>query len=150
VHSCWLAFVFVLHVNSWFTLWAYRAETSWTVGELLLVLAVPMLLYLASHVSVPEIAASPPDRYDMEAHYYAHHRALLGLLAASMFVNLTSEYLLLEKDPVTRLNALRVAGLAILSLGAVSPRRRVHEAITLLALALLLYSFGFVNAPIAH
>lgn len=149
VHCCWLAFVFVLHVNSWFTLWAYRDQPSWTVGELLLLISVPILLYLASHVSVPEIVEHSAEEHDMRTYYYERHGALLGLLALSVLFNLACEFLLLTNEVLTLGNWLRIAGLALLVLGAVSSRPRVHVVITVAALAIILYGLGFIDHRIA-
>lgn len=149
VQSCWLVFIFILHVNSWFTLWAYRDQPSWTVGELLLLLSVPILLYLASHVSVPEIPEDSSARYDMRAYYYDRHGALLGLLALSVLFNLGCEYLLLANKVLTEVNVLRLAGLGLVTLGAISSRPAVHVTITLGVLGLLAYATGFIDNPIA-
>lgn len=149
VHTSWLAVIFVLHVNSWFTLWAYRDQPSWTVGQLLLLLSVPILLYLASHVSVPEIAEGSPEEHDMELYYYERHRVLLGLLALSALFNLGCEYLLLKTGVLTIANWLRLAGLGILLIGVISARPRVHAAITFAVLALFAYGLGVLDNPIA-
>lgn len=149
VHSVWLALVFVLHVNSWFTLWAYRDLPSWTVGQLLLLLSVPILLYLASHVSVPEIPENSAERYDMRTYYYERHRALLGLLALSVLFNLGCEYLLLKNQAFTLANWLRLAGLMLLVVGTISARPRLHATITAAALAMIVYGIGFLDDAIA-
>lgn len=149
VHSAWLALIFMLHVNSWFTLWAYRDLPSWTVGQLLLLLSVPILLYLASHVSVPEIEEYSSKRHDMRVYYYERHRPLLGLLALSVLFNLGCEYLLLKHEVFTLANWLRLVGLAILVIGVISARPRVHAVITLVALAIIGYGLAFLDNPIA-
>ncbi len=149
VHSCWLAVIFVLHVNSWFTLWSYRDLSSWTVGQLLLLLSVPITLYLASHVSVPEIVEDSPVRHDMRQYYFERHRSLLGLLALSALFNLGCEYLLLRANVFTLANWLRLAGLGILLAGTLSARPRVHAAIALAVLAMLAYALGVLDDPIA-
>lgn len=148
VHSAWVALVFILHVNSWFTLWAYRDLPSWTVGQLLLLLSVPILLYLASHVSVPEIAEDSQARHDMRVYYYERHRALLGLLALSVLFNLGSEYLLLKGQVFTLANWLRLVGLAMLVVGLITARPRVHAAITVAGIAIIAYALGFLDDPI--
>ena len=150
VHSCWLFFVFFAHVNSWFTLWAYRDQPSWTVGELLLLVSVPILLYLASHVSVPEIPEGSSDQYDMRTYFYRRHMILLGLVALSIIFNLGCEYLLLGSEVLTAGNWLRLAAIGLLVTGTLVSRPWVHVAIVVLLGTLLLYGISFLDNPIAN
>jgi len=54
VHTRWLALIFVSYVVSWFALWRFSQHAPWTVLQALLLLCVPILLYLISHLAVPE------------------------------------------------------------------------------------------------
>jgi hypothetical protein len=150
VHSCWLVFVFFAHVNSWFTLWAYHDQPSWRVGQLLMLVSVPILLYLASHVSVPEISEGTPDTYDMRTYFYKRHATLLGLLAMSIVFNLGCEYFLLEQEVLTLVNCLRLVCLGLLVVGVISSRHSVHVAIALLLGAMLAYGITFLDNQIAN
>lgn len=150
VHSCWLVFVFFAHVNSWFTLWAYRDLPSWTVGQLLMLVSVPIFLYLASHVSVPEMPENSSERYDMREYFYRRHATLLGLVTVSILFNLGCEYLLLEQQAFTVGNWLRLATLSLLLFGIFVSRPAVHVAIVLLLGALLLYALTFLDNLIAY
>jgi hypothetical protein len=150
VHSSWLVFVFFAHVNSWFTLWAYRDQPSWTVGQLLMLVSVPIFLYLASHVSVPEIPENSAERHDMREYFYRRHAILLGLVALSILFNLGCELLLLEDEVLTLGNYLRLATLTLLLAGIVVSKPGVHVAIVLLLGALLLYGITFLDNPIAN
>lgn len=150
VHSCWLVFVFFAHVNSWFTLWAYRDQPSWTVGQLLMLVTVPILLYLASHVAVPEIPENSTERYDMRAYFYRRHATLLGLVTLSIVFNLVCEFLLLGQNVLTLGNWLRLATLGLLLVGTVVSRPGIHVAIVLLLGTLLVYGITFLDNPIAE
>jgi hypothetical protein len=148
VHSSWLVFVFVAHVNSWFTLWAYRDQPSWTVGQLLMLLSVPIFLYLASHVSVPEIREDSTERYDMREYFYRRHANLLGLVALSILFNLGCEFLLLEHEFLTLDNSLRLAVAGLLLIGVFVAKPGVQAAIVLLLGALLLFGITILDNPI--
>jgi hypothetical protein len=150
VHSCWLVFVFFAHINSWFTLWAYRDLPSWTVGQLLMLVSVPIFLYLASHVSVPEIVEGSAERFDMRDYFYRRHAILLGLVALSIVFNLGCEYLLLESKVFTTGNLLRLATLGMLSIGILLSKPWVHVTIVTLLGALLLFGISFLDNPIAN
>jgi hypothetical protein len=82
IRTAWLGFNFVAHVNSWFVLWEFHEVRSWTIGEFLLLLSVPTLLYLVSHVAVAEIPEVPGHRYDLRAHYYSRFRLIIACLSA--------------------------------------------------------------------
>ena len=128
VHTAWLGFTFLTHVSSWFLVWSFRDVASWTVGEFLLLVSVPTVLYLVSHVSVPEI---PEDdsTHDMRTYYYARCRLILGLLGATIVLNIANESFLLDRFELTRLNAFRLTALAALVVGFATPRPRVHAAV---------------------
>ena len=144
----WIGFIFVLNVNSWFTLWSYRDLARWTIGQFLLLVLVPTLLYLAAHVSVPEIPEDTTQRYDMRAYYYERCRILLGLIALSILASLSAEYLLVDHELLTADNWIRLTGLAFLLAGLLSRRPWVHAGITLGALAIVAWSLGFVGHPL--
>lgn len=148
IHSCWLAFVLLMIVNSWFIAWQYRDVSQWTIGQFLLLVSFPTLLYLAAHVSVPEIAEDATHRYDMRDYYFERHRLLLGLLALAVLSNLVSEYLLVDHELLTTDNGLRLAGLGLLIVGVISRRPWVHAAITVAASAIVVWAFGYVGRPI--
>lgn len=150
VHSCWLVFVFFAHINSWFTLWAYRDQPSWTVGQLLMLVSVPILLYLASHVSVPEIRVGSTEHFDMRDYFYRRHTILLALVALSIVFNLGCEYLLLESKVFTTGNVLRLATLGLLAGGVFLSKPWVHVTIAMLISALLLFGITFLDNPIAN
>ena len=147
VHTSWLAFIFLLHVNSWFTLWDYRDLASWTVGQFLLLLSVPTLLYLVSHVAVPEIGEGA-DRYDMRRYYYDRHRLILGLLAISVVFTLANEYHLAGRDMLTTATGVRLGGLGLLLAGIASHRPAVHAGIVFGALAIIAWALGYVGHAI--
>ncbi len=150
VHSAWLLFVFFAHVNSWFTLWAYRDQPGWTVGQLLLLVSVPILLYLASHVSVPEISENSTETYNMRDYFYRRHAILIGLVTLSIVFNLGCEYLLLEHRVLTLGNSLRLATLSMLLLGICISNPTVHVTIVLLLGSLLIFGITFLDNPIAN
>jgi hypothetical protein len=80
VHTCWLALIFVSHVVSWFALWRLSQHAPWTVLQALLLLCVPILLYLISHLAVPELEDG--QMHDLREFYYRHVRWMPGLLLA--------------------------------------------------------------------
>jgi hypothetical protein len=142
IHTGWLVFTFLTHVSSWFLVWTFRDVESWKVGEFVLLLSVPTVLYLVSHVSVPEI---PEDdsRHDLRSYYYARYRLILGLLGATILLNIANEYFLLDQFALTQLTAFRLTVLAALCVGFATPRPRVHAAVVVfLTLVLVAGLYG--------
>ena len=140
VHTGWLGLIFVAHVSSWFFLWKYHGITQWRVAEALLMLVVPVLLYLASHLAVPEIEESGEGRYDLRAYYYSRGRFrwIQGLLGASILATLLIDGLLLEIRMADPSQANRILALAVILPGLLSRRPWIHAAQMIALLALVL------------
>src|SRR5262245_12924710 len=78
VHTVWLVLIFVSHVITWFALWRFRHHSPWTPLDALLLLNMPIMLYLVSHLAVPELE---DDRvHDMRAYFERHARWMHGLM----------------------------------------------------------------------
>ncbi|HSN72313.1 MAG TPA: hypothetical protein VLT59_12435, partial [Steroidobacteraceae bacterium] len=148
IHTTWLGFIFIAHVNSWFLLWQFHDVRSWTIGEFLLLLSVPTLLYLISHVAVPEIPEEIQQRFDMRAHYYARFRMIMGLLAASIALNFATEFLLLDQVAASQANAFRLVVLVLLGIGMTSSRPAVQAAVTSLLLVVFLAGLRVLDTRI--
>jgi hypothetical protein len=149
VHGAWIAFVFLMHVNSWFTLWAYNDLQQWTVAQLLLLVGSPLFLYLASHVIVPEIAEHEDRRHDMRAYFFERFRLLLGLLVLAVISTLLSEYLLLEQRIFSLNNIARLVVLLVFILGLLTERPRIHAGIATFLLLVAVGSLARLNETIS-
>ena len=139
VHNAWLVLVFIAHVGSWFALWQYHGLRSWTALECMMLLLVPILLYLVSHLSVPEIDELGDERHDMRGFYFGYYRLIQGLLAATLLVQTANEVLIMDSFAATPAQLGRFVILAMLVPGLVSARPSVHSAqvVVLMALALM-------------
>ena len=146
VHSCWLALTFVGHVVSWFTIWRFHEHSPWTVLQALLLLCVPILLYLISHLAVPELEDGRP--HDMREYYYRHGRWMQGLLLA-VLVSGTAAQLFIEGRPdLTGAGGVRAAAAVMLLPGMVSRRPAVHATQAALLVLIMLYAVSYVARPI--
>ena len=67
VHTCWLAFLFVVNVTSWLSLWAVKDHPNWSIFEALLLLLVPILLS-TPYLAVPDF--DDADNLDLQLHYF--------------------------------------------------------------------------------
>jgi hypothetical protein len=146
VHTSWLALIFMAHVFSWFVLWQYHEVGSWTVLECMMLLSVPILLYLVSHLAVPEINELGTELHDMRSFYYGSHRLIQGLLAVAMLVHTLNDALIMDSFAATPTQGVRFALLAVLVPGIVSSRPTVQAIQVVLLVSMAAMSsilFGY-------
>jgi hypothetical protein len=146
VHTCWIALVFVGHVVSWFALWGYADHAPWTVLQALLLLCVPILLYLISHLAVPELE---DDRlHDLREYYYRHARWTQGLLLAVLVTGAVAHVVIEGRLDLSGARGVRAAMVLILVPGIVSLDPRVHAAQAVLLLLVIVIAITYVAQPI--
>lgn len=146
VHTCWIALVFVGHVVSWFALWRYADHAPWTVLQALLLLCVPILLYLISHLAVPELE---DDRlHDMREYYYRHARWTQGLLLAVLVTGAVAHVVIEGRLDLSGARGVRAAMAVILVPGIISRNPRVHAAQAVLLLLVIVIAITYVAQPI--
>ena len=126
VHICWIALTFVGHVVSWFTIWRFRDHAPWTVLQALLLLSVPILLYLISHLAVPDLE---DDRiHDMRDYYFRHARWTQGLLLGVVVAGALSHILIEGNFDLSGARGVRASLILILLPGIISLNPRLHAA----------------------
>ena len=146
VHTVWIGLIFVAHVSSWFAFWRFASEAAWTARETILVLMTPILLYLVSHLAVPDLE---DDRtHDLRAYYFQQHRWMQGLLVAALVVGQLAHFAILGAAPLTAPDYVRMAVVLMLLPGVSTPAPRVHETQALALLALMVGVMFFVAKPI--
>jgi hypothetical protein len=126
VHSCWLVALMLTYIVFWLQLWLYRDVVEWSAAEVMLMLMVPVLLYLVSHLSVPELEDGL--EHDMRQYYYTHHRMIQSLLLAAILLGGLSQRLILDRWHFATRDLMRGAAMALLLPGIVSKRHGVHAA----------------------
>ncbi len=147
VHSCWIALTFVGHVVSWFTIWRFRDHAPWTVLQALLLLSVPILLYLISHLAVPDLE---DDRiHDMRDYYFRHARWTQGLLLGAVVAGALSHFLIEDKFDLSGARGVRVSLILILLPGIVSRNPRVHAVQAVLLFAAIAMAASYLSQPIS-
>lgn len=146
VHSCWIALVFVGHVVSWFALWRYAGHEPWTVLQALLLLSLPILLYLISHLAVPELE---DDRvHDMREYYYRHARWTQGLLLGVLVAGALAHHVIEGSLDLSGARGVRAAMAVILLPGIISRHPTVHAVQAALLLLVMAIAVSYVAQPI--
>jgi len=146
VHGCWIALTFVAHVVSWFTIWRFRDHASWTVLEALLLLAAPILLYLISHLAVPDLE---DDRiHDLRDYYYRHARWTQGLLLGVIVAGALSHFVIESRFDFSGGRGVRASLILILLPGIVSLNPRLHAAQAVLLSVVIIIAASYLSQPI--
>lgn len=146
VHTCWIALTFVGHVVSWFVLWSHAGHEPWTVLQALLLLAVPILLYLISHLAVPELE---DDRvHDMRDYYYREARWIQGLMLGVVVAGALTQVVVEGRLDVTGARAVRLALAAIVMPGIFTLNPRVHAVQAVLLVLVMLFAVSYVAKPL--
>lgn len=146
VHTCWLAVVFVSHVVSWFVLWRFKTHSPWTILQALLLLSTPILLYLVSHLAVPELGYE--REHDMRAYYYRHARWSQALLFAALVVGVFAQLLIEARLDLSGARGVRAALLLVLLPGILSNQPKLHGVQAILLLVVMAIAVMFVASPI--
>lgn len=146
VHTCWLALVFVAHVISWFMIWQFHEHVGWTVLEALLLLAAPILLYLISHLAVPDLEDG--REHDLREYYFRHARWSQGLMLGVVVAGALAHLVIQDGYALTGARGVRVAIAALLVPGLVTLNPRVHAVQAVLLALVLLVAASWVSQPI--
>ena len=146
VHTSWIALIFVAHVVSWFGVWRYAQHAPWTVLQALLLLSVPILLYLISHLAVPELE---DDRvHDMRQYYFRHARWTQGLLLAGIVASVLAHPVIEGHFDFSGARGLRASMILILAPGIFTLDPRVHAAQAMLLLLVMALAVSYFAMPI--
>lgn len=146
VHSCWIALTFVAHVVSWFTIWRFRDHAPWTVLEALLLLSAPILLYLISHLAVPDLE---DDRvHDLRDYYFRHARWTQGLLLGVVVAGALSHIVIENTFDLSGGRGVRASLVVILLPGIVSRNPRVHAVQAVLLSVVIVIAASYLSQPI--
>jgi hypothetical protein len=146
VHTCWIALAFVGHVVSWFTLWKFHDHAPWTILPALLLLLVPILLYLISHLAVPELEDGVV--HDMRVYYFRHARWIQGLLLGVVVAGAVAHVAIEGAVDLTGMRGVRASIALILLPGLFTLRPRVHATQAVLLLVAIVAGISYVSKPI--
>jgi hypothetical protein len=146
VHGCWIAITFVAHVVSWFVLWSHVAHASWTVLQALLLLAVPIQLYLISHLAVPELEDGRV--HDLREYYFRHARWIQGLMLGVVLAGALAHYVVEGRLDVSGARGVRLAVALIVLPGLATLSPRVHAVQAVLLVLVMAVAVSYVAKPL--
>jgi hypothetical protein len=147
VHTCWLAFLFVVNVTSWLSLWVVRDHQTWSILEALLLLLVPILLYTVSYLAVPNF--DDAANLDLRIHYFRQAGWMQGLLLLALLSGSMAVRAIEGRWNITLADVLRFAAMVTLLPGIVSRRPAIHATQMIVLILILVVALLRVAEPIA-
>jgi hypothetical protein len=146
VHGCWVVITFVGHVVSWFVLWSHVGHARWTVLQALLLLSVPILLYLISHLAVPELEDG--RLHDLREYYYRHARWIQGLMLGAVLAGALTHLVVEGRFDVSGARGIRLAMALVVAPGLFTLNPRVHAAQAVLLMLVMVVAVSYVAKPL--
>jgi hypothetical protein len=128
----WSVWLFMFHLQIWWSYWNYRTIDSLGYFAFLLHLLWPVTLYLLSTLAWPDFGQG---KIDLVAYFNRQRRAFFGLLIAANVVVAGSELLWGSSRKVLYL----VPWVALYTIAIVTHNSRVHGVLAVLALAGMCY-----------
>ncbi len=129
VHALWVVHLLLIHVVSWWGLWAYRDLESWNLGLFALFLVIPGLVFVCSNTLVLPRHGNVTS---WEQHFFSVRKWFFAARGLIGVVSGLRSWLLLGipiLDPA-RFPALLM--LIVCVVGVLSTSRQVHGALVLI------------------
>ena len=87
-----VAFLLMLDVQGWWSMFGMRTITNWTFPMFAVVLLQTIVLYMLAALVLPDFFGE--QTIDLRAHYFSHRRIFYGLFLALVAVSLAKEFML--------------------------------------------------------
>jgi hypothetical protein len=142
VHQAWVGIIVMLHVQLWWSFWAYHKLVLWHYWPFLGYLAAPTLLFLVAYLIYPDI--KPEKKEDLEAHFYRYNRVTFGCLAGYLLVVLVMANVVKPGCEHWSATVIRILGIAVAFTAAWTKEPRIHVVLAPL-FAVLLAVFILIN-----
>ncbi|HET7457032.1 MAG TPA: hypothetical protein VFJ74_05195 [Gemmatimonadaceae bacterium] len=137
----WVGVLLVIHIQAWWAMFELRTHAGWTFPAFFVVLLLPIVLYLAAALALPDVGGDAP--VDLRASYYAHAGWAYAMAALVIVASFVRPYALGDRralDADTAVHALFLAG----TVGAALSRREWYHKLMVLFFAALLTLYVLV------
>ncbi|HEX2592668.1 MAG TPA: hypothetical protein VHL34_14295 [Rhizomicrobium sp.] len=123
-----LVLMFVVHVQTWWTMFGLRGIREWNILEFFVVLMQPTILYLASSMLVPDF--SEAGEIDLRAQYHRERRWFFGTMFALICLSLVRPVVLSGR--LTAIPDLIGHGVFLIAIaaGLATDSDRVHKFVS--------------------
>lgn len=130
----WIATLFLIHIQTWWSMFGLREVGTWSFAAFLIVLLQPVALFLMTAVLSPQV--SETDATDLRVQYFSESRWFFGTLTGALFISLAKNVVVHGKLPQLPDLAAHIVFVAVALLGAVSRNDMVHKILAPLGAAL--------------
>ena len=142
LHIAWIIFLLLLHFHVWWGLWDLQQITSWNYFTFLLLLAGPVLLFVAVAIIIPE--NQPINNIDLRKFYFKNNAKFFLTLSFAVIWGLSLYPVFFGKmDPVVEWLLLFLVIMFILSF---TKKPILHVILSIIAWILFfiwILSYGF-------
>jgi hypothetical protein len=135
LHAFWSVFSLFLMIQFWWGFWRYRTIGEWSLGGLLLVVAVVISLTMCALMLSPR--TSPEANVDLRTTYFDNARNFFTLGALFVALITVMETLILAEPLLAAQNLFRGFGVAGALAIAFSTSTKVHVGFAILGTAIL-------------
>ncbi len=126
-YTVWLGSSLLLIALVWWNFWSFR-NAQWNFLSFLLVLLVPGSIYLMAVALVPD---SPGSVISWEDQFFAARTRFFTALAMFFALITASSWILLDLPLVHPIRGVHTLAFGLALTGAISTRRRYHEALAI-------------------
>lgn len=142
----WAAFLFLVHVQTWWSMFGLRHWEEWSFLQFSLVLLQPVLLFLLATLIFPLPEADDPD---LRSNFFAQRRWLFGLFLALIVVSLLKDLVRSGSLPVPVNLGFHGVLFGVGVVGLATTRDSYHRALAYFALLLFMVYIGLLFAELA-
>lgn len=134
----WMALVFLIVIQDWWAMFAFRTVREWTFPMYAAVLVLVTLLYLVAGLVSPDI--EPDGTVDMRASYFAHARWFFGLFALVVVASLVKSLIISGRVVANEDLGFHAVFLTASTIAAATKSRWYHAVLApLMAVVLVTY-----------
>jgi hypothetical protein len=134
VHAIWVLHLLLLHVLTWWSLWAFR-DVPWTLPTFGVILLPPVILFVCSSALVPSDTSIVSS---WESHFFQVRRWFFAVRSLFIVAAGFRSWFLLDRPLLETPNAFSIPLLIACASGAVVAHRRFHEVLAVGTAALLI------------
>jgi len=88
----WMIITFLIHVQTWWALFALRAVEHWSFAAFLIMLLQPVALFMMASLITPRFSGDAP--HDLEQLYWREHRWFFAFILAALAASLGKDLIL--------------------------------------------------------
>ena len=132
----WIVTLFLIHVQTWWSMFGMRRIEGWNFGAFLVVLMQPVLLFVMTALIVPKFSEGE-GVLDVRADYFRESRWFFAVLFLALTDSLSKDLVLHGGLPEAPNLAAHLAFMAVALIGMASKNDRVHKVLAPAALAFI-------------